>query len=743
MSGSELVSAKEIAKALGMTRQAAMAKADKQKWPHEKISGRRERRFLLERLPGEVQTALAASGAISIKALPLLLPEAALELVRRATGDEIQTNGFLPIAAGGRRTKSWSDETALDMTVIRDGRVAKWSRIIQEAIGTPPGWKKRAWIEDVAGRRHTTASTIYRQIQKYQKKGLAGLKHTKGNRRQPKAWTPEAVDYWIGLCIKKEHRKIAKDALYAILTQEAARKGWRVGGYESALWWAKQRITPQLLALQRGGVRALDNTLPPVIRSYADLAPFEILVGDQHRFDFWVTDEDTGEVFRPEGYFWQDLRTRAFYGAAVGKKYDSYLMGLALRMGLKIFGPFGSIYTDHGKPEESNYIMGIMKDMRALGMEARQTVDAPVDLEEDPEEINPLAAVAGTHRMAIVRNAKAKMIEGTFRNFEGVLRDHFFVPGYVKKLGGLQEENEIDQKDIERLARAGKLLTFREFALTMLRAMDYYNSVKAHRGVQREWSWRPKPKKATPMDCLKQCCAEGWRPVMLSDEAIDLVFLPRANRVVDRSRITLHGEPYGDDRLIKLDKQRVEVRFDPLDPGWVLVFKDGEYLARALPAEYSSMKDLTLAQRKIEEKRRQRKGFILEYRTLTSAIPDVREYSQVPRIEKAAASISKEQRAKSKELEEANRPMSEEEIAAEINRLEAQNARRRTRQKKVPDRPGYFRTALDRYKWIVECELAGGKLDEADTAFKLDYESHMDAGRREHWAVVRELGGIS
>jgi len=153
------------------------------------------------------------------------------------------------------------------------------------------------------------------------------------------------------------------------------------------------------------------------------------------------------------------------------------------------------------------------------------------------------------------------------------------------------------------------------------------------------------------------------------------------------------------------------------------------------------MKDLTLAQRKIEEKRRQRKGFIAEYRSLTSAIPDVREYSQVPRIEKAAAAITKEQRARSKELEEANRPMSAEEIEADIARLEAEEARRKTRQKKVPERPRYFRAGLDRYKWIVECELAGGDPDEADTAFKLEYEAHMDADQHEYWAVVREMGG--
>jgi hypothetical protein len=103
-------------------------------------------------------------------------------------------------------------------------------------------------------------------------------------------------------------------------------------------------------------------------------------VGDQHRFDFWVVDDDTGEVFRPEGYFWQDLRTRIIYGAAVDCRYDAWLIGLALRVGIAIFGAFGSIYTDNGRPELSRYLAGILADMRALGLEWERTLDVPVDV---------------------------------------------------------------------------------------------------------------------------------------------------------------------------------------------------------------------------------------------------------------------------------------------------------------------------------------------------------------------------
>jgi hypothetical protein len=266
--------------------------------------------------------------------------------------------------------------------------------------------------------------------------------------------------------------------------------------------------------------------------------------------------------------------------------------------------------------------------------------------------------------------------------------------------------------------------------------------------VLKEWNLRPKPAFATPMDCLNQCAKEGWKPVMLSDEAIDLVFLPRATRTIDRGRITLNHEIYeyrDDARLVKLHGKRLEVRFDPLDPDWLLVFKDGEYLARAVPVEYSSMKDLTLAQRKIEEKRRQRKGFILEYRTLTSGIQDVLEYSKVPMIEKAAAVIGAEKRKQLAENAEFNRVMTEDELAAAVAiEEEAQILRQtqsaETRKKKLPARPKYFFATLDRYKWITGYEMAGGKLEEADLEFKLDYEAKMNEGQKEYWSLIRELG---
>ena len=736
------VTVKEVAEALSVSIRFVNRRSKKEGWPAEVLNMRGDKRFLIKDLPGDVQAALVRAGEVSVEMMPMLAPEAALAIAKR----EMDVPSLYKGIANPVPKDTWADGNGFGMSVIRDPKVGRWTGIIQEAQGVPSGWKKSKWMEAVAIKHSTTVSTIYRKISKYETAGLAGLHHTKSTRKQPKTWSPEALDWWVGLVIKKEHRKIAKDVLYVILKEESRRQNWRIGGYRSALWWIQERVTPQLRALQRGGVRALDNTLPPVLRDYSDLAPFEILVGDQHRFDFWVVDEESGEVFRPEGFFWQDLRTRCFYGGALDRKYDSYLVGLAMRMGIKIFGAFDTIYTDNGKPELSRYVMGIMADIRSLGLNVEKEIDVNNSDEasdEDGELVNPCVVMPGTHRKAIVRNAKAKMIEGTFNNLEGILRDHFLVPGYVKRLGALPEENEVDEKEIKSLAQAGKLLGFWEFASTLFKAMDYYNSEKAHRGVLKEWK-RPKPKSATPMDCLKRCYMDGWRPGPISDEAADLIFMPRASRAVDRGRITYLKEIYEHDVLTTLENgTRVEIRFDPLDPEYLLVFHNEEYLCRAEPVEYSSMKDQDLASRKIEEKRRTRKGFILEYRKFTAAVPDFREYSKTPAIEKAAALVGKEKREKSAELEEQCRVRTPEELEAEVAGLEARGAKSRSEQsrrsKPRPKRPAYFLTDLDRYRWMVEYETAGGDLDGADAEFRADYEAAMSEGQREYWDTVREL----
>jgi putative transposase len=628
---------------------------------------------------------------------------------------------------------------------LRNPRIAKILAILREVDEMPRDWTKgkRKWIELIAAKYDVAFQTIYRWMKKYNKKGIAGICHRKNTAGLPKKWHPDALEYWISLCLKREHRKIDKKDLYDILIIEAHRHDWQIGGYESAMWWFEKRATPQLLAIQKGGLRALDNVLPPVLRDYSDLDPFEMLVGDQHRFDFWVVDDETGEVFRPEGYLWQDLRTRIIYGAAIDHKYDSQLIGLALRIGIGVYGAFGSIYTDNGKPELSRYLTGIMSDMRSLNLGWERTIDVTMDvLDMETEDINPNIIIPGTHKKAIVKNAKAKMIEGTFDKLEGILRSRFRLPGSVKRLADDIHHQDIDQKDAKKLAEHGKLPLFSEFALTIYRGCDHYNREKSHRGIVKEWTWKPRVKQATPYDCLNFCYEkDGWRPRMISQRAANLIFLSKAKRKVHLGRIQFQGDHYEDDALVELHGKRVDIRYNTMDTRQVLIFQGSKYLCTAYPVEYSSMKDMTLAQKKIVEKRKLRKKVAEEFRKITSIAPDFREYSQIDPLEKAAALIEGDRKKKAEENHKLYRQRTPEELNAEVAAIEKLNAIPRILgQKPLPERPSFFLTERSRYEWVVTYELSGGTLDAGDKRWMAEYETRMPKKQQEYWKIRKECG---
>ena len=313
---------RQIAEYLGISKQAVLQRAKREKWPHieAKGNGGNEKRFQVKDLPAAIQTVIVKRGDLRPEACAGLCPEAALEAARRFSGG-------MELELSINRKATWS---GVDASIVKDERVARIARILSEADQVPRGWKKRAWVEAVALKHDVRYQTIYKWKKKYGQGGLGALQHTKTTRGQASAWDDEALEFWIGLCLKREHRhkRYTRNELYHnILVVEAHRRGWKIGSLRSAYEWAEKRLTKPLLALQRGGARALDNQLPPVLRNYSDLAPFQLLVGDQHRWDFWVVDDDTGEVIRPEGYYFQDLRTRLIYGGVSDRKYDSRLIG--------------------------------------------------------------------------------------------------------------------------------------------------------------------------------------------------------------------------------------------------------------------------------------------------------------------------------------------------------------------------------------------------------------------------------
>ncbi len=745
--------AKRIGDIVGKSRQAIQKRAKKEGWTGVNGNGKGgdHIKYPLASLPSDVQEAILvynnkdtagapAAVARTMEMLPALAPSAAMMAVEQITGgsdfDRLFAKGHAAalIPKTTEEKIAYYDKAGPEFCAMMKPRVQRIARIVEEALAVPPGWAKRKWVETIAEKHETTWQSVYRYLARYEKKGLVGLDHTKSSKGTAIAWTTEALDYWMGLCLKREHRKIQKKALYRILIIEAQRRGWKIGTLESACMHYRQHPQRQLLeAYQKGGMRSLDNALSPILRDYTDLAPFECLVGDQHRKNRWVVDDITGDVIRIEAYVWQDLRTRIIYGGACARRYDAYLMGLALRMGLRTFGAFGCVYTDNGQPEKSMYFKSILSNIRSYDLDWGMTLDIPADLLDiDGEEVYPACPDPQQHRLAIVKNAKAKMIEGTWRSLEDIMTNVFLLPGGTKTLGDDIHHQDIDQDELKRLRDAGKLPLMTSYIKAFYQGLDYYNREKNHRGVAREWRWPERPKVTTPFDCLRMCYEHGWRPRFLSNQAIDLLFMAEADRTVNRGRITLENLIYEHDELLTLHGERVKVRYDLVDEENVLIVHQGKFLCMAAQVEYSSMKDMDLAGRKIAEKRRRAREISEIYGRMTRPIQDMRAYGPPEQIEQVAALVEEAKERKRLALAP-TKLLTQEELDAHIEKMEQGLPLPLKSPKPLPERPGWFINDYSRIEWIASYMRAGGTLAPDDEAFKTRYFSQLPEDARAYW----------
>ena len=499
--------------------------------------------------------------------------------------------------------------------------------------------------------------------------------------------------------------------------------------YSYFTYLCRKILHPALKEYRDGGRLALDNIVRPIMRTYANLAPLQIVVLDQHRMDIWCLDELTGQVIRPMIYMIQDLRTRMIVGLSISKdSYNAQMIGSALRVCVSCFGVFGNLFSDNGRPELSRYVEGIIDFLNTFGI-SWKAVD-----ENYFELLNAEGAEdkTNTHRQinAKVKNAKSKLIERTF----GVWQDIFFsklrLPGFVKRLSDDIHQQERDEKEVKKFAEQGKLLTFSELVVYVYQASDIYNN-STHRGVLAEWKWNPKPHEATPKDCLRACWNEGWRPNTISGELADLAFLAPANRIVQKGMILLNKEHYSHDALLSLHGQRVSIRFDPMDFSEIQVFKDSKFICTALPIERSNMLDQDLIARKNAEKRKLCKGVIDEFKRLTAVVPDMRQYSLTPPAERVAALIGSDRKRRALENQEINRTQTREEYEEGMRKMEELN-RPQKKTFVVPPRPNFWNFKYDRYDWCLRASVAGIILSSEDLQWMREYEAEMTPESKEY-----------
>lgn len=166
-----------------------------------------------------------------------------------------------------------------------------------------------------------------------------------------------------------------------------------------------EKIPVPVLKYYRFGEKAfLDECAPYIRRRYGDLASNDIWVCDNHTFDILVDDGKSEKPVRMYLTAFLDVRARKMVGWYVTDNPCSDATLMALRRGIERYGLPKLIYSDNGREF-------LTRDIGGRGF--RKSADTG---EREPPTILQLLGIE--FRTAMVKNAKAKIIERAFRSLK-------------------------------------------------------------------------------------------------------------------------------------------------------------------------------------------------------------------------------------------------------------------------------------------------------------------------------------
>lgn len=434
---------KEIAKLMGVTKQAVIKRANNEAWPfiEEKGRGGKGRKYIPHGLPADIQNKYIAScplynnkeggngdGATPIPQpdpstlpatvaggnLPAIRPQANIVNLREILLPALKTKDgeALPAATA---TDPWNAlpescrNKGYDMLLIinrmREIQAAAAKKEITPALkeyAKSTGYHYRSLYRslkkaDTAMKAAQLAGTdtIMAQI------SVLSPQHGK-NKDKVRAFDKNAVIYAFSLYASGEMRTMQE--VYRQTIARAAANNWQVGTYESLCNYLR-RLDGATTTLAREGKKRFEaDKIIKILRNYEEIPPNFMWCGDHHIFDVFVKIPDGKGgwlIKRPWLTSWMDMRSRSLMGWCINFRPDSRTIGMALAHGISHKGDPdfpqcglpSSVYIDNGKDYRSKYLNGeeiaigridypdIIERFAALGIDPFY-----IDLEFDPEQ---------------------------------------------------------------------------------------------------------------------------------------------------------------------------------------------------------------------------------------------------------------------------------------------------------------------------------------------------------------------
>ena len=246
-----------------------------------------------------------------------------------------------------------------------------------------------------------------------------------------------------------------------------------IPSYSSFYRRLNSEVPEGVKVLGREGHKAYNDRCAPYIRRvYEDIASNEWWVADNHTFDVMVRDK-AGKLHRPYLTAFLDARSGIFTGYHITYNPCSDATLIALRKGILEHGIPENIYVDNGREF-------LTFDIGGLGHRKKK----PKDGEESFKPPGVFSRLGIQMTNAIVRNAKAKIIERRFRDVKDSLSRLFST--YTG--GSVAEKPE----RLKGVLKKGAIYTDDEFREYVEAVIEYYFNLQPYNGAVPADRGKPK-----------------------------------------------------------------------------------------------------------------------------------------------------------------------------------------------------------------------------------------------------------
>lgn len=457
--------------------------------------------------------------------------------------------------------------------VVRLGGTVKENTMISAVydIENRKGSVKEA-VEEVVRKYGVSRSTVYNWIRavkgaKPQEENCQVLANSEVIDFKVESHTTcvDAIEYMVGTFLRNQ--RVTYSYIVEKTIEKAKENGWRIGTRGTLmrlLAQAASQIAPAIV-IKRGGSTAFTKSVAPLTsRDLLKYDSLDVIVGDQHIFDFLVLDAK-GNVVRPECYMFADMGSRFFLGfkGTLGH-YNSNDVAAAFYDACR-YGVPKAVYTDMGKPELSKHFEQLTKNMTGLTeFFDYSKIKIGNQIADETDEASGIIAKFETveHKVAIGRRPVSKPIEGFFAIIEKWLYDETGGVGYTKRVADPDENLKIIAA-AEKAKRQGKLLTYEEFFECVFRVFDRWNSHLISTD------------KIIPEERFFENLKQNPRP-RIDERFLDFMILPEKIVHVRQSKIKLNGMEYYHPELSRYSSEfakenRVLVKYHPDMPEKVYI----------------------------------------------------------------------------------------------------------------------------------------------------------------------------